>query len=194
MLISIEKEIEDSLPQFQELILSLKFVLYYSPSSRLILISFRCSNDERPTAEASAARKRLVEAFAHYDTAAKRIQGLPCARGSSQDRVQTAILTRANLFLQKNMFPLQVRVLSLTHHMSLSRILALQYSPFPNQRVKQTQGPRLLQPPHKHSTKPRSIQIRSSLMPCNRCWNRRHYWRLLCRRRRRRGNLRMHKF
>jgi len=31
LLISIEKEIEDSLPQFQELILSLKFVPYYSP-------------------------------------------------------------------------------------------------------------------------------------------------------------------
>jgi len=88
LLVSIEKEIEESLPQFQELILSL-------------------NNDERPTAEASAARKRLVEAFAHYDTAAKRIRDLPCTRGSSQDRVQTAILTRANLFLQKHMFPLQ---------------------------------------------------------------------------------------
>jgi rabenosyn-5 len=73
------------------------------------LIQFWRSNDERPTVEASAARKRLVEAFAHYDTAAKRIRNLPCAMGSSQDRIQTAILTRANLFLQKNMFPLQVR-------------------------------------------------------------------------------------
>jgi len=88
LLINIEKEIEDSLPQFQELLLSL-------------------NNDERPTAEASAARKRLVEAFAHYDTAAKRIRSLPCVRGSSQDRVQMAVLSRANLFLQKNMFPLQ---------------------------------------------------------------------------------------
>jgi len=87
------------------------------PTTRhgMVLIFFSRSNDERPTVEASAARKRLVEAFAHYDAAAKRIQGLPCTRGGSQDRVQTAILTRANLFLQKNMFPLQVRIPSLIH-------------------------------------------------------------------------------
>jgi len=36
LLISIEKEIEDSLPQFQELILSLKFVSYYSSLVLLI--------------------------------------------------------------------------------------------------------------------------------------------------------------
>ena len=114
VLIGIEKEIEDSLPQFQELLLSLKFVPYYSPT-RLILTPFCCSNDQRPTAEASAARKRLVEAFAQYDAAAKRIRSLSCTRGSSQDRIQTTILTRANLFLQKNMFPLQVRIPSLIH-------------------------------------------------------------------------------
>ena len=68
------------------------------------------SNDDQPTKEASAARKRLLEAFAQYDALAKRIRKIPCpgGKGSSQDRVQTAIVTRANLFLQKNMFPLQV--------------------------------------------------------------------------------------
>ncbi|CAL1705030.1 unnamed protein product [Somion occarium] len=88
--ISLEKEIEEALPQFQELVLSL-------------------SNDERPSPEASAARKRLLEAFAQYDALAKRIRKIPSpeGQGSSQDRVQTAILSRANNFLQKNMFPLQ---------------------------------------------------------------------------------------
>ncbi|KAF7978690.1 hypothetical protein HWV62_44947 [Athelia sp. TMB] len=88
--ISLEKEIEDSLPQFQELILSL-------------------SHDDQPTKEASAARKRLLEAFGQYDALSKRIVKIPCpgGKGSSQDRVQRAILSRANLFLQKNMFPLQ---------------------------------------------------------------------------------------
>ncbi|OSD08660.1 hypothetical protein PYCCODRAFT_1429722 [Trametes coccinea BRFM310] len=86
--ISLEKEIEDELPIFQELMISL-------------------SKQERPAPEASAARKRLLEAFAQYDALAKRIRKLPCAPGSSQDRVQNAILTRANLFLQKHMFPLQ---------------------------------------------------------------------------------------
>lgn len=68
------------------------------------------SNDDQPTKEASAARKRLLEAFAQYDGLSKRIRKIPCpgGKGSSQDRVQMAILSRANLFLQKNMFPLQV--------------------------------------------------------------------------------------
>jgi len=88
--INLEKEIEDSLPQFQELVLSL-------------------SHDDQPTKEASAARKRLLEAFGQYDGLSKRIRKVPCpgGKGSSQDRVQMAIASRANLFLQKNMFPLQ---------------------------------------------------------------------------------------
>ncbi|KAJ7261297.1 FYVE zinc finger-domain-containing protein [Mycena haematopus] len=88
--IILEKEIEDSLPQFQELILTL-------------------NNESQPTKEASVARKRLLEAFTQYDALAKRIRNLPTTNGpgSSQERVQIAVMTRANLFLQKNMFPLQ---------------------------------------------------------------------------------------
>ncbi|KAI0065423.1 hypothetical protein BV25DRAFT_1821825 [Artomyces pyxidatus] len=86
--VSLEKEIEDSLPLFQELLMSL-------------------STEDRPTAEASAARKRILEAFAQYDALAKRIRKLPAPAGSSQDRVQAAVLMRANVFLQKHMFPLQ---------------------------------------------------------------------------------------
>ncbi|KAK7693695.1 hypothetical protein QCA50_003266 [Cerrena zonata] len=88
--IALEKEIEEALPQFQELVLSL-------------------SNEERPAPEASAARKRLLDAFGQYDALAKRIQRIPCpgGPGSSQSRVQAAIIARANNFLQKNMFPLQ---------------------------------------------------------------------------------------
>ena len=160
------------------------------------MASFWYSNDERPTAEASAARKRLVEAFAHYDTAAKRIRNLPCTRGSSQDHVQTAVLARANLFLQKNMFPLQVRAPFLVHRLNLSNFLVCRYSPFPNQRAGKTQGPqrpRRPQPLLWHSTKLRSTQIRSWLTRCNRCWSRRRCWRLLCKRRRPRGGLRMHR-
>ena len=66
------------------------------------------SKQERPTPEATAARKRLLEAFGQYDALAKRIRQLPCAPGSSQDRIQGAIASRANHFLQKNMLPLQV--------------------------------------------------------------------------------------
>ncbi|KAG1868796.1 FYVE zinc finger-domain-containing protein [Suillus tomentosus] len=86
--ISLEKEIEDAIPQFQDLLLTL-------------------SNDDQPTKEASAARKRLLDAFAQYDVLAKRIRDIPCNTGSSQNHVQLAVLSRANLFLQKHMFPLQ---------------------------------------------------------------------------------------
>lgn len=106
-----EKEIEDTLPQFQELILSLRYALL--PFFSACITYYRIhSNDDQPTKEASAARKRLLEAFAQYDALAKRIRKIPCpeGKGSSQDRVQAAIVMRANLFLQKNMFPLQVTV------------------------------------------------------------------------------------
>lgn len=66
------------------------------------------NSDDQPTKEALAARKRLLEVFSQYDALAKRIRNLPCPPGSSQERVQQAVLTRANLFLQQNMFPLQV--------------------------------------------------------------------------------------
>jgi len=88
--VELEREIEDALPHFQELLLSL-------------------NNDEQPTQEATAARRRLIEAFAQYDAVAKRIRKLPTpGSGSSQDRVQAAILARATGFLQKHMVPLQV--------------------------------------------------------------------------------------
>lgn len=67
------------------------------------------SSDDQPTAEASAARKRLSDAFAQYDALAKRIRALPTSGpGSSQDRVLAAVHSRANIFLQRHMFPLQV--------------------------------------------------------------------------------------
>ena len=80
--------------------------------SRVKAASSRNNPVDVPTKEASAARKRLLEAFAEYDAISKRIRRLPCpdGPGSSQDRVQAAILNRANIFLQKNMFPLQVRI------------------------------------------------------------------------------------
>jgi len=93
ILIQLEKEIEDALPQFQELVLSL------SDDS--------LTSSHHLTHESTLMRKRLLESFGEYDKLAKRIRQLPTTRGSSQDRVQNAILTRATLFLQKNMFPLQ---------------------------------------------------------------------------------------
>lgn len=47
--------------------------------------------------------------FAQYDTIAKKIKSLPTVPGSSQERVQSAITTRASMFLQQHMLPLKVR-------------------------------------------------------------------------------------
>ncbi|KAF6765087.1 hypothetical protein DFP72DRAFT_870078 [Ephemerocybe angulata] len=88
ILLSLEQEIEGSLPQFQEL-----------------LVTF----NDQPSKEALAARRRLLDSFAQYDKLSKQIRALPTkgGPGSSQDRVQSAIQARASSFLQKNMFPLQ---------------------------------------------------------------------------------------
>ncbi|GJJ12115.1 hypothetical protein Clacol_006356 [Clathrus columnatus] len=58
-------------------------------------------------ASAASLRKYLLESFATYDRYSKRISLLPVPKGSSQERVQNAVLSRATLFLQNNMFPLQ---------------------------------------------------------------------------------------
>lgn len=111
-LVVLEKDIEDALPQFQELVLSFSFarfslLLYLNPDK-----SHSTSNSSQ-NAPSTTMRKRLLDSFGEYDRLAKRIGQLPVPRGGSQDRVQSAILMRANLFLQKNMFPLQVRAVHL---------------------------------------------------------------------------------
>jgi rabenosyn-5 len=102
--VALEVELEELLPQFQELLLGLGcvFTLSSLPSAHT-----SPSQEAPPTPEATAARKRILDTFNHYDLLAKKIRKLPCKPGSSQDRVQTAVMARANLFLQKNMFPLQ---------------------------------------------------------------------------------------
>ena len=61
--------------------------------------------------DAAQARKQLLANFANYDELAKRIRKLPIASGKSgdaaQERLQLAIWTRANQFLQQNMLPLR---------------------------------------------------------------------------------------
>ncbi|KAF8610000.1 FYVE-domain-containing protein [Ceratobasidium sp. AG-I] len=89
-MVRLEAEIEEDLPQFQELVLSVKTGAH--PST---------------TTSTAAVRKSLLDRFHEYDRLAKRLRALPCTPGGSQERVQIAVATRANLFLQKNMFPLQ---------------------------------------------------------------------------------------
>lgn len=91
-MLRLEGEIEEDLPQFQELVLSLKIGTHPSSAN---------------TSSTAAARKSLLDRFHEYDRLAKRLRALPCPPGGSQERVQIAVATRANLFLQKHMFPLQ---------------------------------------------------------------------------------------
>ncbi|KAE9402642.1 hypothetical protein BT96DRAFT_1017579 [Gymnopus androsaceus JB14] len=98
--LTLEKEIEERLPQFEDLLASL---------------SVSNSNANEPlTATATAERKSLLKSFASYDALAKKIRNIPCkdAKGnpikrtggvSSQERVQAAIAVRAARFLEARM-------------------------------------------------------------------------------------------
>ncbi|KAG8886009.1 carboxypeptidase Y-deficient [Tulasnella sp. 331] len=88
-MIRVEQQIESSLPSFQEMIIAAESV------------------DSKAQHAAASARKELLEMFAEYDAISKRVRALPCATGGSQDRLQAAITTRANLFLQQHMLPLK---------------------------------------------------------------------------------------
>ena len=94
------------------MVLNLRYITTPGCLSANIIV-LHLSNDGQPTKEASTARKRLLEAFSQYDALAKRIRSLPTTGdpGNSHERVQMAILTRSNLFLQKHMIPLQVSLI-----------------------------------------------------------------------------------
>lgn len=99
VLLEIEKEIEEMLPQFQELVIHLS----QEDDSNL----HSAPNNNR-VKQATNLRKHLLESFSQYDAIAKRIKSLKTpGPNSSQEKVQNAISNRATLFLQRNLFPLQ---------------------------------------------------------------------------------------
>lgn len=107
-LMRVQKEIEQSLPEFQEMVLGLQKQDQTAALGSSIRANIELQRD------AVQARKQLLANFATYDELAKRIRALPVGDKSSsagsdaaQERIQHAIFTRANLFLQQNMLPLQ---------------------------------------------------------------------------------------
>ncbi|CRG86146.1 vacuolar segregation protein (Pep7), putative [Talaromyces islandicus] len=56
--------------------------------------------------DASKVRKRLIDSFAQYDTAARRIRDMP-TNSSSQQKLQKAIYQQASSFLHLHMLPLK---------------------------------------------------------------------------------------
>ncbi|KDN53502.1 hypothetical protein K437DRAFT_252864 [Tilletiaria anomala UBC 951] len=141
-LMRLQREIEESLPEFQEMVLGLQKqdanatlgveegVLTVaqgnsSGGSDAAQIKQQQVNVRMMLAlqkDAAAARKQLLANFANYDALARRIRSLPpedsgpfggasgrpaASTDQAQERLQQAVWTRANLFLQQNMFPLQ---------------------------------------------------------------------------------------
>ena len=139
-LLRLQREIEESLPEFQEMVLGLQ---KHDASATLGFESGQQqagspdsqgqgANSSQATTrmmiglqkDAAAARKQLLANFANYDALARRIRSLPvedaddspfaAMSGSqramdstdrAQERLQQAVWTRANLFLQQNVRP-----------------------------------------------------------------------------------------
>ncbi|KAB8219851.1 hypothetical protein BDV33DRAFT_231293 [Aspergillus novoparasiticus] len=91
-LVQFERGIRILQPKFQKLLTALQDPRR-PPSSAQI-------------AEASKIRKRLIDSFAQYDVAARRIRDLP-TESSAQQRLQKAIYQQASNFLHLHMLPLK---------------------------------------------------------------------------------------
>lgn len=127
-LISLQREIEQSLPEFQEMIMGLqkhdavaalganfdddvRGDPLVAPPSRdpqtLQAIKAKNRTALALQRDAAQARKQLLANFANYDLVAKKIRALDDEGNVSLARIKMAIYTRANVFLQTYMFPLQ---------------------------------------------------------------------------------------
>ena len=107
-LVQFERGIRLMLPRFQRLLILLQSVLLKA-LQLYELIVYR-DPDEPPTqaqlADASRTRKRLVDSFGQYNTAARRIRDLP-TDSITQQRLQKAIYQQSSNFLQIHMLPLK---------------------------------------------------------------------------------------
>ncbi|GAA5996317.1 uncharacterized protein JCM10292_007531 [Rhodotorula paludigena] len=96
VLIQLEKEIDEVLPEFQELAVTLS-----NPVATALSASPPSAN------HAKQLRKRLLTDLASYDTIAKRIRDLPLPEhappNGSQDRLQRALASRGALYLSEKL-------------------------------------------------------------------------------------------
>ncbi|CAI7662692.1 unnamed protein product, partial [Penicillium bialowiezense] len=99
-LIQFERGIRLHLPRFQKLLTALQDPRR-PPSSNQI-------------ADASKVRKRLIDSFAQYDVAARRIRDMP-TESPTQQRLQKAIYQQASNFLHLHMLPLKTLPKVLKH-------------------------------------------------------------------------------
>ncbi|GAA6026987.1 hypothetical protein JCM8097_006018 [Rhodosporidiobolus ruineniae] len=96
VLVQLEKEIDATLPEFEELAITLQ-----NPASAM------ASAAPPSAAHAKSLRKRLLTDLASYDTISKRIRDLPLPPsapvGGSQDRLQRALAARGTLYLSEKL-------------------------------------------------------------------------------------------
>ncbi|GAA5978878.1 hypothetical protein JCM11641_003599 [Rhodosporidiobolus odoratus] len=96
VIVQLEKEIDEVLPEFQELAITLP-----NPSSAA------ASSAPPSASRAKTLRKRLLTDLASYDTLTKRIRDLPLPDGvlvgGSQDRLQRALAARGTLYLSEKL-------------------------------------------------------------------------------------------
>ena len=82
------------------------------------MLSYGRDPDKPPSpaqlAEASRTRKRLVDAFGHYNTAARRVRDLPTT-SPTQQKLQQAVYQQSYNFLQLHMLPLRALPKILKH-------------------------------------------------------------------------------
>lgn len=122
-LVALQKEIEQSLPEFQEMVMGLQKqdsaaalgtveetgedILSPSRSDVSTTLSIAAMKAKNKNSlalqrDAAHARKQLLANFANYDLVAKRIRNLEDGGNTSLGRIKVAIWTKANLFLQQN--------------------------------------------------------------------------------------------
>lgn len=107
-----ERELEHKPPDQQ----SFEYMAQFERGIRLLLPKFQrllqaLQDPEQPPtphqlSEASRVRKRLMDTFQQYDTAARKIRDLP-TDSPAQQRLQKAVYAQASSFLHLHMLPLR---------------------------------------------------------------------------------------
>lgn len=107
-LVALQREIETTLPEFQELLMGLRKSDVNSTLGTSDA-AVATSHNQRNTVnllqlqrDAANARKQLLANFANYDALAKRIRDLPDGGNVSLKRLKDAIWVNAGVFLQTN--------------------------------------------------------------------------------------------
>lgn len=107
-LIQFERGIRLMLPKFQRLLTTLQFVCEPVMTTVKLIIHRDPNKAPSPTqlSDASRVRKRLMDSFAQYNVAARRLRDLPTV-SPTQQKLQKAVFQQASYFLHVHMLPLK---------------------------------------------------------------------------------------